>query len=120
MSKRSTRQVDLKTRLSLVAKIRCAAQLYRAEPAKLASAALRSYVAALECVPNHVETKCRGPQLFHRNSLLANRIPAAAARIAAVANPAVANPAVAHSRARHRVLQFPAPNSSSGWPLPAA
>jgi hypothetical protein len=73
MSKISTQELDLQIQLSLVSKIREAARRYKAEPAESGSAALQSYVSALECLAEHIETKCRGLRLA-QEALRAQRL----------------------------------------------
>ena len=106
MSKISTQELDLQIQLSLVAKIRQAAQCYKAEPAEPGSAALQSYVAALECLAEHIDTKCRGMRLAQETALRAERLRKNARDAAAKAG---ANP---------RVIPFPSANGAS--PLTAA
>jgi hypothetical protein len=65
MSTISSHELDLQIQLSLVAKIREAAQRYKSEPVDSGSTALRSYVAALEKLANHIEAKTRSSQLAH-------------------------------------------------------
>jgi hypothetical protein len=96
--------LDLQIQISLVAKIRQAAQRYKSEPAGPDSAALQSYVAALECLAEHIEAKTRGSQLAHETELRAERI----RQMSETAKP----------KSDQRVIAFPATNGSS--PLTAA
>jgi len=72
MSKLSQQEMDLQIQLSLVAKIRQAAHLYKAAPTEPGSAALQSYVAALERLADHIAAKCRGSELFMQSVDSAN------------------------------------------------
>jgi hypothetical protein len=95
MMKDSTHESDLQIQLSLVAKIRQAAQRYKSEPVEPGSTALLAYVSALECLADHIDTKCRGTRLAQGHPL-----------------------GGAAKRSSHRVIQFPAGGSNS--PLTAA
>jgi len=106
MSKLSTHELDLETQLSLVAKIRQAAQRYQAAPAESGSAALQAYISAVECLARHIEARCDA-------SHLARTIPIAAPR--ARARHAIA--VTAKPRTAHRVIPFPAAAAS---PITAA
>lgn len=94
MTKNSSHELDLQIQLSLVAKIRQAAQRYKSEPVEPGSAALLAYVSALEGLADHIDTKCRATRLAQEHPL---------------------NEAV--KRSAQRVIQFPASSSS---PLTAA
>ena len=74
MSHVSPQELDLQIQLSLVAKIRQAAQRYKSEPVDAGSAALLSYVAALEGLADHIDTRCRGSQLGQEIELRAQRM----------------------------------------------
>jgi hypothetical protein len=89
MSHISTHELDLQIQLSLVAKIRQAAQRYKSEPVEPGSAALLAYVVALEGLADHIDTRCRGSQLGREIELRAQR-------------------PRQHSVSDQRVLQFPA------------
>jgi len=106
MSKVATHELDLQIQISLVAKIRQAAQRYKSEPAGPDSAALQSYVAALECLAEHIEAKTRGSQLAHETELRAERL--RQYHMSETAKP----------KSDQRVITFPATNGSS--PLTAA
>ncbi len=106
MSKVATHELDLQIQISLVAKIRQAAQRYKSEPAGPDSAALLSYVAALEGLAEHIEAKTRGSQLARETELRAERL-----RQQIVAESA-------KQRGDQRVISFPAANGTS--PLTAA
>ena len=56
MSRLSSHEVEIQ--LSLVARIRRTAQQYKSAPAGCDSAALQAYIAALECLAQHIETRC--------------------------------------------------------------
>jgi hypothetical protein len=104
MSKSSHRDLELQIQLSLVARVRQAAHLYRSAPAE--NAALQSYVSALECLAEYVATKCQETQPV-------SEIPATPRlrgrqQLALTPKP---------PRAEGRVIPFP---SSAGAPLPAA
>jgi len=104
MSKTSSHELDLQIQLTLVAKIRQAAQRYKSEPAGSDTAALLSYVAALEGLAEHIEAKTRGSQLANETQIRAERLRRHAA-----------------SEATHtdqRVIAFPAAGGAS--PLTAA
>jgi hypothetical protein len=94
MSKVSTQELDLQIQLSLVAKIRQAANTYKTAPGEAGSAALQSYIAALECLAEHIATRCRGSQVALETSQRLNG-------------------------EQPRVIRFPGP-SGSGAPLTAA
>lgn len=64
MSKLSQQELDLQIQLALVAKIRQAAHMYKATPVEPGSAALQSYVAALERLADHIAARCRGSQPY--------------------------------------------------------
>jgi hypothetical protein len=105
MSKVSTHELDMQIQLSLVAKIRQAAQRYKSEPAEEGSTALLSYIAALEGLAEHIEAKTRGARLAYETELRAERLKLP---ISETAKP----------RPGQRVIQFPASNGAS--PLTAA
>ena len=69
MSKLSTQELDLQIQLTLVARIRQAARMYKTAPAEAGPAALQSYVAALECLAEHVTAKCRGARLSQETAV---------------------------------------------------
>jgi hypothetical protein len=77
MSKLSTEELDLQIQLTLVARIRHAAHLYRIAPAEAGSAAFQSYVAALECLAEHIAAKCRGARVSLETAVPAHRLGAA-------------------------------------------
>jgi hypothetical protein len=77
MSKLSAQELDLQIQLSLVARIKQAAHMYKAAPAEAGSAALESYVAALECLAEHIAAKCRGSRLTLKTTDPAHRLRAA-------------------------------------------
>ena len=64
MSKLTAEELDLRIRLSLIARIRQAGHVYKAAPPETGSPALQSYVAALECLAEHIDARtrkeCRG------------------------------------------------------------
>ena len=90
MTKDSSHELDLQIQLSLVAKIRQAAQRYKSEPVEPGSATLLAYVSALECLADHIDTKCRGARLAQEHPL-----------------------SDAAKRSAQRVIQFPAGGSNS-------
>jgi len=106
MSKLSTRELDLEIQLSLVAKIRQAARQYKAEPAGAGSAALESYIAALETLAQHIEAKCRAALIPPVDTLPAQRL-----RRQTLSDGA-------RSKTGQRVIPFPAASGTS--PLTAA
>jgi len=73
MSKVSSQELDLQIQLSLVAKIRQAAQRYKNDPAESGSTALQSYIAALEGLADHIDIRCRGSRLFQEAEAAARR-----------------------------------------------
>ena len=103
MSKASTQEFDLQIQLSLVARIRHAAHMYKAAPSE--TAALRSYVSALECLAEYIAAKCRESQPTRETPLPAPRL--RRHPLSEVAKP----------RTENRVIPFPSPE---GAPLPAA
>ena len=109
MSKLSTQELDLAIQLSLVAKVKEAAQRYSAEPVESGSTALRAYIAALECLAEHIEGKCRESRLFQASALSAHRLRGK--------NPLTES---AKSRTGHQVIPFPAAHGSGGSPFTAA
>jgi hypothetical protein len=100
MSKVATHELDLQIQISLVAKIRQAAQRYKSEPAGPDSAALQTYVAALEGLAEHIEAKTRGSQLARETELRADRLRQHA--LSETAKP----------RSDQRVIAFPTSGSS--------
>lgn len=109
MSKVSPSELDLKIQLSLVAKIRQAAHLYKSAPEEPESPALLSYVAALECLAEYVAARCRESRPSLETAAPTYPLPVkrhlyAAARLAS-----------ARLRTECRVIPFPAPN---GGPSP--
>jgi hypothetical protein len=106
MSKVSTHELDMQIQLSLVAKIRQAAQRYKSEPAEEGSSALLSYIAALEGLAEHIEAKTRGARLAYETELRAERF--RKLPMSETSKP----------RADQRVIQFPAANGTT--PLTAA
>ena len=105
----STHELDLAIQLSLVAKVKEAAQRYTAEPAECGSTALRAYISALECLAEHIEAKCRESQLFETAAFSAHRFRAKNS-LSETARPTTG----------HRVIPFPAAHGSGGWPFTAA
>jgi hypothetical protein len=105
----STQELDLAIQLSLVAKIKEAAQRYTPEPAESGSTALRAYISALECLAEHIEAKCRESVLFHTPALPAHRL-GGRNSLSAVAKP----------RTSHRVIPFPTARGSDDSPFTAA
>jgi hypothetical protein len=105
MSKLSTQQLDLHIQLSLVARIREAAQRYQAEPVESGSTTLESYIAALEHLAEHIELKCRGALISETAALPAQRL-----RKQTLSE-------TAKHKTGERVIPFPA---SGGSPLTAA
>jgi hypothetical protein len=108
MSKLSTHELDLAIQLSLVAKVKKAAQRYMAEPAESGSTAQQAYISALECLAEHIEAKCHESRLFQTAALPANRL--SKNSLSATAKP----------RTGHRVIPFPAAHGAGGSPLTAA
>lgn len=102
MSKESTLEVNIPC--SLVAAVKQAAQRYRATPDRGRSAALESYVTALEVLADYVSSRSPVPI---DGSARAEQIRRAA-------------PARAHSRAGSTVIPFRAASAGSGWPFTAA
>ena len=64
--KDTSHELDLQIQVSLVAKIRQAAQRYKTEPVETDSAAFLAYVSALECLADHIDAKCRAARPVHR------------------------------------------------------
>jgi hypothetical protein len=108
MSKLSTPELDLEIQLSLVAKIRQTAQRYKIAPAESGSAALQAYIAALECLAQHIEARCGASRLTRTIFLPAHRS-RARHPISETAKP----------RSASRVIPFPAANSGAS-PITAA
>jgi len=102
MSKLSTHELDLETQLSLVAKIRHAAQRYKAAPAESGSAALQAYIAAVECLAQHIEDRCDRTRMARTIPMPIHRPRAGHA---------------AKARSTSRVIPFPAASAS---PITAA
>ncbi|HEX3743946.1 MAG TPA: hypothetical protein VHW09_08445 [Bryobacteraceae bacterium] len=105
MSKESTHELDLQIQLSLVAKIRQAAQRYKAEPLEPGSASLLAYVAALESLADHIDARCRGSQLTHETEMRTLQL---RKQLLSETDKA---------RATHRVIPFPSAGNS---PITAA
>jgi hypothetical protein len=102
MSKLSTHELDREIQLSLVVKIREAAQRYKAEPAESGSSALQAYITALECLAQHIESRCGVSRLPRTTVLSAHRLRA---------KQPVSE--TAKSRTGTRVIPFPAANGAS-------
>jgi hypothetical protein len=109
MSKLSTHELELAIQLSLVAKVKEAAQRYMAEPAESASSAQQAYISALECLAEHIEAKCHESRLFKTTALPVDRLRARNS-LSETAKP----------RTGHRVIPFPAVRGAGGSPLTAA
>lgn len=109
MSKVSPSELDWQIQLSLVAKIRQAAHLYRSSPEEPESPALLSYVAALECLAEYVAAKCRESRLVLEREAPAYPLPVRRHLYAA-----------ARLRTESRVIPFPAPNNGGSSPLNVA
>jgi hypothetical protein len=109
MSKISPQELDRQIQLALVAKIRQAAHLYKGAHSEPGSPALQAYVAALECLAEHIASKCRESRptteiavplrFLHGKRHLS---------------------AVAKLRTESRVIPFPSANGGGPSPLNAA
>jgi hypothetical protein len=107
MSKLSAEELERQIEVSLVARIRHAAHLYEIAPLEAGSAALQSYVAALECLAEHVAAKFRASRRTIETVIPTDRFHAGH-HLAGPAKP----------RTDHRVIPFPSVNGNS--PLTAA